>query len=34
MSGVVFSDDDSDLSVSDIDESVIASELPYVLLFL
>lgn len=27
MSGVIFSDDDSDLSVGDIDEGVIASEL-------
>lgn len=26
MSGVVYSDDDSDLSVSDIDEAVLASE--------
>lgn len=26
MSGVIYSDDDSDLSVSDIDEGVIASE--------
>lgn len=26
MSGVIYSDDDSDLSVSDIDQEVIASE--------